>query len=167
METYKASLDTTSKILTGFVFLLAIFGVVMSFMQAPWYAGLILFVIMSILIISTYAYRVISYQITDDELIIKRPFSKFDHVIALSEIDSVRLLNKEDFKWTIRTAGNGGLFGYTGYYMNNQLGSFRMFCTNHKNRILVILKARQDKIIISPDDAGMAEALQKRLKKES
>jgi len=165
METYKASLDTTSKILTGFVFLIAIFGVVISFMLIPWYGGLFVWVIPTILLLSTYAYRVVCYQITDEELIIKRPFSKFDYRISLSEIVSISVPDKTDFKFTIRTAGNGGMFGYSGYFMNNKLGSFRVYAPNRKNRILMVFKEKKDKIVISPDDSGMASDLQKRLKK--
>lgn len=163
METYKASLDTTSKILTGFVFMLAIFGLVITFIQNPWYVGLGVFVIPAILLVSTYFYRVNSYQITNEKLIIKRPVAKFDKEILLSEIESVSLTDKQDFKWTVRTAGNGGLFGYMGLYANTKLGSFRMYCANRKNRILILIKNNKGKVVISPDDAGMVDVLQKLL----
>lgn len=166
METYTASLDTFSKIITGFIFLMAIGGIVISFTLDPWYGGLFVWVIPAIMLFFGYIYRVTSYQITNDALIIKRPFSKFDKKILLSNIELVSVPPKEDFKLTIRTAGNGGLFGYSGYFMNNKFGSFRMYASNGKNRIMIILKSKKEKIVLSPDDASMANALQKRLKKE-
>jgi len=167
METFTASLDTTSKIITGFIFLMVVAGVVMIFFQNPWFAGLGVAVIPALLIVFTYIYSISSYQIADDKLVIKRPFSMFDKEISLSDIESVQVPDKNDFSGTIRTAGVGGLFGYYGYFMNNKLGTFRMYATNGKNRILIILKSKKDKIVLSPDDAGMADALQKRLKKEA
>ncbi len=164
METYSASLDTASKILTGFIFLMLIGGIIMSLILDPWYSGLIVSVVPALLILCLYPYRVVSYQITDEKLIIDRPFSMFNKEILLSDIESARLLTKEDFKWTIRTAGNGGLFGYTGYYANTKLGSFRMYATNGKNKLLIILKGKKDKIVISPDDASMIESLLKHLR---
>jgi Bacterial PH domain len=165
METYNASLDTFAKIATGFIFLLAIAGIAMIFLQDPWYGGLFLAVISLITLIPTYIYSVTSYQVADQALIINRPFSKSDKVIPYSEIDSAYLPDKKDFKWTIRTFGNGGIFGYYGYYANKKLGSFRMYATNRKNRIIVVLKKQHEKIVLSPDDIGMAEALQKHLKR--
>jgi len=165
METYTASLDTTSKILTGFIFLMAIFLIAIWIQDPQIWDLVVLLIIFGPLIIFTYLFRVKSYQVTDEKIIIKRPVSIFDKGFALSEIESVKLLNKEDFKWTIRTAGNGGLFGYTGYYANEQLGNFRMFATSRKNRILIILKNAKGKIVLSPDDIGMVDALQKHLKR--
>jgi hypothetical protein len=167
MESYKASLDTLSKIITGFVFLLSVFGVVVAIVIKPWYGGLGLIVIPVVILIPTYIYSVKSYQITNEKLIIKRPLSGFDKEIPLSKIESVTLPPKEDFKWTVRTAGNGGLFGYTGNFANAKLGNFKLYATNRENRILIILRENQNKIVLSPDDAGMAEALQKHLGKQA
>ncbi len=167
MENYKASMDSLAKVITTFVFLLSIVGVVLSITFTPWYGGVGLIVIPLVILIPSYLYSVKSYLITDQSLIIKRAFPMFDKVIPLANIESAQQLNKEDFKWTIRTAGNGGLFGYTGYYANAKLGSFRLYATNRKSRILVILKDNKNKIVLSPDDAGMADALQKQLKRQA
>jgi hypothetical protein len=166
MEIYKASLDTTSKIITAIVFLMAVTGITMCFFKNDWYTGLILGFIPSILIVFTFIFKVQSYQITDDKLIIKRPVSIFNREILLSDIASVRLLNKQDFKGTIRTGGVGGLFGYYGYFSNIRLGNFTMYATNGKNRVLLVVGKYKSEIVISPDDAAMADDLQKRLKED-
>ncbi len=52
---------------------------------------------------------------------------------------------------TYRILGNGGLFGYTGYYRNSTFGNMRWFATQRKNYIL-IEKNNGQKIIITPDE---------------
>jgi hypothetical protein len=164
METYNSSLDTFSKIISSFVFFILIGGIYLSLTIHPWYGGFCLSFISALLIICFYPYRVVGYKLTADKLIIERPFVRLNKEILYSEMESAELRPKEDFKGTIRTGGNGGLFGYSGFFMNNKLGTFRAYSTNRNNRILITLKAKHEKIVISPDDIGMADALQKRLK---
>jgi len=165
METYKASLDKTSKILTSIVFLIILPGIIVSLIFTPWDSGMLESVVLLILVIFAYLFKVQSYVITDQKIIITRPFSILNKEIFLSEIESVSIPNKADFNSTIRTFGNGGLFGYYGWFRNKKLGSFRMYATNKTNRVLIILKDNKGKIVISPDDAGMADALKKHIGK--
>ncbi len=69
--------------------------------------------------------------------------------IDLSNLKSVEF-NPEAIKSSIRTFGNGGLFSFSGYFKNQELGSYRHFSTNHKNA--VILHFDKKTIVISPDD---------------
>ena len=163
METYKASLDKTAKVITAFVFLLPIGEIVVALTIPIWFARVIVIIIPVIIITFTYIYSVRRYIITDDSLIIKRPLSRLNKVIPLSEIESVSLLTKEDFRGTIRTFGDGGVFGYYGSFFNKKLRGFKMYATNRQNGILIILKNAKGEIVISPDDAGMLDSLQKRL----
>ncbi len=165
--TYTASLDTFAKIITGFVFLVFIGGIAIMLSSTLWYSGLVITAVPIIILVPTYLYSVKSYQITNDKLIIKRAFSKLDREIPLSEIENVSIPDKEDFNWTIRAVGDAGLFGYYGLFANPKLGSFRAYATNRKNRVLIILKKEKDKIVLSPDDAGMADAMQKLINKQS
>ncbi|HTA27286.1 MAG TPA: PH domain-containing protein [Bacteroidia bacterium] len=165
--TYTASLDTFAKVITCFVFLIFIGGIAVMLSLTPWYEGLLITIVPVIILVPTYMYSVKSYQITNDKLIIERTISKLDKEIPLSEIENVSIPGKEDFNWTIRALGDAGLFGYYGLFANPKLGSFRAYATNRKNRVLIVLKAKKDKIVLSPDDAGMAEALQKLIKKQA
>src|SRR6185312_10411594 len=108
METYKASLDTTAKVITGFVFLLVPFGVLMGFIKSNWYLSLTVGLILACILFFAYIFSIQSYQITEDTLIIKRRLSGLNKEIRLSEIESVKLLSKEDLKGTIRTLGDAG-----------------------------------------------------------
>jgi hypothetical protein len=50
--------------------------------------------------------------------------------------------------------GNGGLFGYYGWYSSSNIGSFFCYGTQRKNRILIQMKSGE-KFIITPDDTGI------------
>ena len=162
MKTYKASLNITAKIITGVVLLAAIYGIGTAIIYNAWDSvQALLGVLLTILIIPAYLHSVKGYQITDEKLIIKRPLSMLDKQIPLSEIKRIQLLTSNDFKWTVRTFGDGGLFGYYGLFSNSRLGSFRMYATNNKNRILLILGEAEIEIVLSPDDPTMAADLKK------
>ena len=106
------------------------------------------------IIVGGYLYSTKSYTVTNDALIIHRPIS--DRVIKLSEIVEIRTVDAADFSGTIRTFGNGGLFGYYGKYYNSKIGNMTWYVTQQKNKILVQIK-QGDKIIISPDDIGLVK----------
>jgi hypothetical protein len=50
---------------------------------------------------------------------------------------------------SIRTFGNGGFFSFTGYFRNQELGSYRAFMTDRRHA--VILRFPSSVIVISPD----------------
>ena len=82
-------------------------------------------------------------------VIINRPVSLFK--INRIEIAKCSIVSKKEMSGTIRTFGNGGLFGYTGYYRNAKFGTMRWFATQRKNYVL-IEKINGKKIIITPDE---------------
>ncbi|MDZ7614650.1 MAG: PH domain-containing protein [Flavobacteriaceae bacterium] len=67
-------------------------------------------------------------------------------------------MTDKQLKWTIRTLGVGGLFGYFGYFWNREIGSMIWYTSQQKNRILITLK-NEDKIVISPDDPSLYDSL--------
>ncbi len=57
-----------------------------------------------------------------------------------------------------RIFGNGGLFSFSGWFRNKQLGSFRALVTNRKDCVVVKLEDRT--LVVSPSEpASFAEAL--------
>ncbi|MCC6448762.1 MAG: hypothetical protein IT215_08785, partial [Chitinophagaceae bacterium] len=116
---FKASLDLASKIitwsLTGFI-------LVYSFLLKD-INPLILLPILIILpiLIFTYLYQPLGYEITIDYIEIHRRVNKF--YIPRNEIESVMVLHHNELGRTWRTMGNGGLFGYTGYYNSSKFGN--------------------------------------------
>jgi hypothetical protein len=74
----------------------------------------------------------------------------------LTSITSVTPLEKNDLSGVIRTFGNGGLFGYTGYYSSPQFGKFQMIAINMKPEqlALVVLDNGKKYIINYPQNIG-------------
>jgi hypothetical protein len=64
---------------------------------------------------------------------------------------SISTLSGKDMSGSVRTFGNGGLFGYTGKYYNSRLGKMTWYCTQRKNYVLLILSDNK-KIVITPDN---------------
>ncbi|MBO7247653.1 MAG: hypothetical protein J6V02_04840 [Bacteroidaceae bacterium] len=70
--------------------------------------------------------------------------------MTIADISSIEPVTKEDFKHTVRTFGNGGFFGYTGYYKSSKLGKFRMLAINTKELAKVVTKTGQVIVINYP-----------------
>jgi hypothetical protein len=174
---YTATLDTLSKILTIFVFLIFIGVIIVPLIidpanftfkdGRPWVSiasGIFFLVLFGIV----YLYRVLRYELTDDELIIVRPINSVS--IPLNSITGVTKLEKTElFPGTIRTFGNGGFLGYTGYFWNRTYGTMLFYLTQRKNLILIETiakpgKTKGGKIVVSPDDIGMEGKLIELLK---
>ncbi len=96
-----------------------------------------------------FLYRPIDYRTTDNKLIINRLIKKV--ILDKSEVLNVELLTNEDLKWTIRTFGVGGLFGYFGKFRNSKIGNMTWYATRRNHAILINLKDGQ-KIVITPDN---------------
>ncbi len=99
--------------------------------------------------ISIYAFSPVQYVLTPEALIIHRPFS--DVHISKETLTSVQIVDKETMKWTIRTFGVGGLFGYYGKFANRKLGSMTFYATRRTNFVLLITSDGR-KIILTPDE---------------
>jgi hypothetical protein len=163
---YKASLDTLAKIMTLGVFILFAFIDSQAFngLQVPQgdrtsiliFSGIVLPQLAIIIVCWLYAPQ--SYTVDGIDLTINRLVSKVK--IQLADITQARLLADGEMRGSIRTFGNGGLFGYYGKYYNSKIGQMTLYTTQIKNRIL-ILTAEGKKIIISPDDTSIIEKIKK------
>lgn len=71
--------------------------------------------------------------------------------IMRKEILDVRLPEGDEMRGAVRTFGNGGLFGYAGYFRNSRMGSMLWFCTRRSNYVLVV-RTRGPVVVITPDD---------------
>jgi hypothetical protein len=145
---YKASLDVPAKIITGLILLMCLFFAIMGVITA----ALILFVTIAL----CYILHPTAYTLNKDVLIIQRPVKPV--VIYRNEISNIELLDEKQLKWTIRTFGVGGLFGYFGYFYNREIGSMLWYTSHQKNRIL-ITKKNEEKVVISPDDPSLFDSL--------
>lgn len=165
---YKASLNIIGKIITASIFI--IWGVTIYVVKTAIaskadtetttliISGISL-LYFSIVFIS-YLYAPTSYTLEADNLIINRSAS--NKIIKLSNIINVREVSKDEMKGSIRTFGNGGLWGYYGKYHNTKLGNITLYTTQWKNYILIETKEKR-KIIITPDDIDLLQELKEKI----
>lgn len=149
-------MDVMAKVIPGFVALILLIS---SYFLWVVYrhsgfqpATLIAFIapaILPIIIIFLYCQMVVSINVEKYSLTIERRNYK-QVVILFSDIKSIQQIPNEDMRFSVRTFGNGGMFGYTGKYYNRKQGSMTWYCTQRKNYIM-IEKNDGKKIVFTPD----------------
>ena len=150
---YKASLDNLAKVVTIAVTMLFSTIIIGQYClntnegrAIPIYITIALFV----LYFGIFSFRPVSYSITSDKIIIHRPFN--DVKIDKAHIKRVELIDKKKLRWSLRTFGVGGLFGYFGRFANMQLGRMTWYVTRRDKPVLIVT-IDDKKIIVTPDDA--------------
>ena len=93
------------------------------------------------------------YSLRDDQLLIHR--LGWSNKYPLKELTEMEV-NPQAMVGSIRVFGNGGLFGYSGYFRNTILGKYRAFVTNSQN--CLILRFSDKRIVISPDNPREMES---------
>ncbi|MCE7070656.1 MULTISPECIES: PH domain-containing protein [Dyadobacter] len=149
--TYKTSWDTLAKIVTAAVTALYIGIFLQVFLGDGEISQGSTYVIGVILILSyglAFAFRPVDYRVTPNELIIRRSFDKV--VIERSNIAKVEALDSDRLRWSLRTFGVGGLFGYFGKYYHHKIGNMTWYATRRNNAVL-IKTVKGKNIIITPD----------------
>lgn len=71
---------------------------------------------------------------------------------TLTNVKTVSPIDPQDFSEAIRTFGNGGIFGYTGYYSSPKIGKFQMIAINTKELALVTLDNGKKYVINYPKE---------------
>lgn len=149
---FSSSLDTTSKVITS---LLCLFALGLIFLPFPsndllvnpggaW-TGFALLVLISCFFFTSPK----SYQVSPDQLQIKRIIGAVR--IKKEEVQHIRIPQAVEMKWPMRTFGNGGLFGYTGYYRTGAIGSMVWYCTRRSHFVLIYRNSKPP-IVITPDE---------------
>jgi len=110
-----------------------------------------------VIIAISYLFSTKKYIVKTEKLIIHRPIS--DRVIKIADITEIKTVDSIDFSKTIRTFGNGGLFGYYEKFYNSKIGNMTWYVTQKKNNILIRTQ-QGDQIIISPDDISLIDKVQ-------
>jgi hypothetical protein len=167
---YKASLDLTAKSITVFITILflGILGKTFdklilenTITQMNVIILMIISIIMILVYIICFCFRITSYVLTNEHIIIKRPFK--DIVIKIKLVKDVFLAKKESMRWVLRTFGNGGLFGYFGEFRNGTFGNMTWYATQ-KDNYLIIETIDNTKVVITPDDTTMVSEIKNRLR---
>jgi hypothetical protein len=149
---FSASMDSFAKNITSILPLIILVFVLIplnSKNENDIIESIIPFAIVFLVYLFCFLYRPIDYRTTDNKLIINRLIKKV--ILDKSEILNVVLLTNEDLKWTIRTFGVGGLFGYFGKFRNSKIGNMTWYATRRNQAILINLNDGQ-RIVITPDN---------------
>jgi hypothetical protein len=140
-NSYSASYDTTTKIISAVVLvLLAVVAVVTHSVVAGCVSALI--------VVAAYAWSPRGYAIADGSIVVSRLIGNVR--IPLDGIREVRAATADDFRGCLRLFGNGGLFGYYGLYRTSKLGRSTWYVTNRSKAVVVITGAKT--VLVSPDD---------------
>ncbi len=166
MKTYHASMDTTTRIITVVVLTILLMVVLENFRSLAfdtfsWTTLLLhltLFLFFAVVVLACWFYAPASYILDDNQLVIKRNGGELR--FFCNEITEVRLLEKREARLLIRMFGVGGLFGYYGVYYSASIGRINMYATRLNHRILITMRNGR-RMIITPDETGLEEALKK------
>lgn len=71
---------------------------------------------------------------------------------VLDDIRSIRPIGSADLKCCVRSFGNGGLMGYTGYFRSKVLGDFQMLAVRKDELALVTLNSGKQYVINYPSE---------------
>lgn len=137
---YKAPWGWKLILITGI--LLVILGAVLFAEPNP-----VVSFIIWITILGCAAFGIYGYHIGHKHLKIKR--LGWTKKVSFSEISSAEV-KPNAMKGSIRSFGNGGLFGYVGSFRNSILGSYKAYVTKKENTVL-IETTDEKRILVSPD----------------
>ncbi len=166
---YKATLDKTSKTITVLAIVLFLVGIFLNFQaidfqSTRWYhygANIFLLTFMVLVYSILYLLRPIKYIVDKERITIKRPIK--DITVSLKSIKNVFVTKKFTMNGTIRTFGNGGLFGYYGKFRNETFENMTWYATKRDN-YLILETIDNQKIVLTPDDIGMVKEVQRMMK---
>lgn len=82
--------------------------------------------------------------------------------IDITKIKSAFIPDIDSMRFTIRTFGNGGLFGYLGLFYNPAYGKMKWYATRRDNYIMLIMQDNT-KIVLTPDSDLMAQEIKRLL----
>lgn len=102
-----------------------------------------------VVLIAAALFTIRGYTITGDVLQVHRLF--WDTHLPLVELQAAEV-DPNAMKKSWRTAGNGGLYSFSGYFHNEALGDFRALVTDPA--LSVVLRFRTETVVVSPESPG-------------
>lgn len=99
-----------------------------------------------LIVVGAALFTIRGYSVTNDAILIHRLF--WDTKLSRQGLLSADL-DPDAFRGAMRTFGNGGLFGFMGWYQSSHLGSFRAFATDSART--VVLRYAENAVVVTPD----------------
>lgn len=134
---YRAPWATSVKWITGGITVLFVWLVTLT----PW-GGAAAWALM----VGLFAFAPAGYSFEGPDLVIhRRGWAPFR--LSLTGLKSARV-SPDAMKSSLRTFGNGGVFGFTGWFYNSRLGRYRAWVTDPKRSVVLEFDGRT--IVVSP-----------------
>lgn len=149
---FKASMSNTVKAMTTLMLIIIVVALIPTVLFLNGYPtlklGIELLLLVTLLI--SWGFSTRGYTILGSQLCIKRPFG--DRTFDLRDVRKSEKVTAKDLRFSLRTFGNGGLFGYYGKFLNRKFGHMTWYATNLNNAVLLKLKDGS-KVLVTPDEA--------------
>lgn len=154
------TLDTLAKLLTGLVFAIIIsiaYFMIRDFMgeEIPLIAPAIVLGIFLITLVVSWGYHPVSYEVSNDSLLIHRPFGALK--ITKAQIVNIEPIDAAKLRFGMRLFASGGFFGYFGLYSSNSIGRYYRYTGHSKN--LIMIETDKKRYVIGPDTETFAKAV--------
>jgi hypothetical protein len=159
MKTFNAPWGRELKFMTFFAcfILLGVIAIGINLPQKHPFAKASAIFIPAALLIGSAFFMVRDYTLNQHTLFVRR--LGWSSKINLSNLLSATP-DADAMSGSIRLAGNGGLFGFTGLFRNRKLGNYRVFGTDPKR--CVVLRFGDRIVIVTPENpAEFADAIAK------
>jgi Bacterial PH domain len=166
MQKFSAILDNTSKILTAVlapIFLVVPTSILLSLRTQTdkSYQGYMigLCILLSLIFLIVYLLSPQHYIVDGKKLKVVTKYKTFHY--DLEKLEKAQSVTKDEMGFLIRIFGNGGLFGYTGYFTSKHFGRMQFWVTD-TNQMAMLTFSDNKKVVISPKEM---DAFIKALKK--
>lgn len=90
------------------------------------------------------------YALAGSSLVLERALRPLS--IPLAQIRRAGTLPEGALKGAARAGGASGMFGYTGRYKSERLGTYRLFATRRSG--LVVVDTVRERLVLSPENPG-------------
>ena len=147
---FRATMDSSANEITFIITLLFVALFILEFLILR-VQGMIA-ILSSLLLLGVYLkaflFRALSYEITDEALIIHRPVKNIS--FPRKNLNKVEIVDKSKMRCHSHLLRINGLFGYFGKFENRSLGKFTLYATK-KNKTVLIQTIDNKIIILTPD----------------
>ena len=162
MNSYSVSMDKLARIITGSLFVIMIILAALMLLPIEKTASRAvltpLILMLAFIILGCFLFHPMRYELTGNALLVVRYIKPLS--ISYDEVEQIGQPSAKDMKRTIRTFGNGGLFGYFGKFYNSKFGGMTWYATRRGNYVMLVMKNGK-KVVLTPDDpSGMAKELE-------
>lgn len=158
---YPSTIDRFTQLVT-LAILVLILAVIISILATSDFAPLPTLISIAALagVIALYFASIKAVVVTDHELIVERKIGQ--RVYSLTEIEAVRPITTELLN-TLRLFGNGGLFGYMGWFRNSNLGTYHANANRRDSQILLTFEDGKLLVLSANQSVELAQEIERRL----